>query len=87
MNSFILFLVLFVEQSCCSLRRSLPVDDELGQAGGVIREAPKPRIINGQSVDDEDRFPYFVLLARRNMCGGVLIGPDLVLSAGHVSRC
>lgn len=41
-----------------------------------------PRIINGQDVLSF-RYPYFSLMYRPGMCGGVLISPTLVLSAAH----
>jgi len=43
---------------------------------------PTPRIINGNEVN-EARYPYFSLMYGRSMCGAVLIGPRLVLSAAH----
>jgi secreted trypsin-like serine protease len=42
----------------------------------------KPRIINGKEVLVL-RYPYFSLMYGRSLCGGVLIGPRLVLSAAH----
>jgi len=43
---------------------------------------PRPRIINGKDVEDL-RYPYFSLMYGRSLCGGVLIGPRLVLGAAH----
>lgn len=42
------------------------------------------RVINGDDVSD-DRFPYFSMMWGHALCGGALIGPDLVISAAHVS--
>lgn len=55
----------------------------VGQTGSQIQ---RPRIINGEDAA-EGRYPYFVrLLSGGSLCGGVLIGPNLVLTAAHVSE-
>jgi secreted trypsin-like serine protease len=43
-----------------------------------------PRIIGGDDAD-QDRFPYYVMLLKRNdfVCGGTLIASDVVLSSAH----
>lgn len=41
-----------------------------------------PRIINGRDVMDF-RYPYFSLMYGTGICGGVLIGPRLLLTAAH----
>jgi len=48
----------------------------------VMMPMKKPRIINGKEVL-VPRYPYFSLMYGRSLCGGVLIGPRLVLSAAH----
>lgn len=47
-----------------------------------IQPKRTPRIINGDVVEDL-RYPYFSLMFGNGMCGGVLIAPQLVLSAAH----
>jgi len=44
---------------------------------------PKKRIINGNVVKSQFRYPYFSLMYGQSLCGAVLIGPRLVLSAAH----
>jgi trypsin len=49
---------------------------------------PKPRIVGG-SDGEKGRFPYFVSLLNqygKHTCGGVLVGPDVVLSAAHCAE-
>jgi len=50
--------------------------------GKAVLPKPRPRIINGQDVE-ELRYPYFSLMYGRSLCGGVLIAPRLVLGAAH----
>jgi hypothetical protein len=40
------------------------------------------RVIGGADAVD-GRYPYFVQIWQRSLCGGVLIGPNLVLTAAH----
>jgi Trypsin len=40
------------------------------------------RVIGGTDAVD-GRYPYFVQIWQRSLCGGVLIGPNLVLTAAH----
>jgi V8-like Glu-specific endopeptidase len=45
------------------------------------------RIIGGTAVDpSRNRYPYYVLVWGRSLCGGVLIAPSIVLTAAHVSQ-
>lgn len=48
----------------------------------------QPRIINGQTTT-RDRYPYAASLidakTNRHLCGGSLIAPDIILTAGHCS--
>jgi hypothetical protein len=52
-----------------------------------VQEAlgPQTRIVGGDDVETNERYPYMVYMRGTSMCGGVLIGPDIVLSAAHVS--
>ena len=43
------------------------------------------RVIGGTNVQDQDRYPYFSLMWDNEMCGGSLIGNDLIITAAHVS--
>ena len=52
------------------------------QTTNSLAAAPKPRIINGMTVNT-DRFPYFALKNQNAMCGAVLIGSRFVLTAAH----
>jgi hypothetical protein len=47
------------------------------------QSGPQTRIIGGEDVD-EARYPYFAMMWGGSVCGGVLIAPDLVVSAAHV---
>jgi len=60
---------------------------------GDVKERTKMkmnRIVNGQDVQPSNRYPWFVRLlgssedgADTHACGGVLIAPDLILTAAH----
>jgi Trypsin len=51
----------------------------------LARTRTRPRVIGGHDVQDQSRYPYFSFMRAQVMCAGTLIGPDLVLSAAHVS--
>lgn len=49
---------------------------------------PQPRIVGGTTTQ-EGRYPYFVSLLNQNGqrgCGGVLVAPDVVMTAAHCSN-
>ena len=49
---------------------------------------PQPRIIGGRNAL-EGRYPYFVSLLNQvgqHSCGGILVAPDVVMSAAHCSN-
>ena len=49
-----------------------------------IQRNMNARIFNGQTVEDADRYPYFAMLdGFPSLCGGVLIAPDVVVTAAH----
>jgi len=73
--------------------RPLPVppgedDGDSEDGGGSAPLSPRPRIIGG-SVTPASRYPYAASLLETStlspVCGGTLIAPDVVLTAGHCS--
>jgi secreted trypsin-like serine protease len=81
MTRFLAFLsvLLFCQTSWAQASTNETTLRYWGDSEGVTT-----RIIGGQD-GDQDRFPYFVMLLKRNqfVCGGTLIASDVVLSSAH----
>jgi len=77
-ESFILVVI-----PCCNVVVAVQTEtiNRLRHHSDVIM--PKKRIINGNVVKSQFRYPYFSLMYGQSLCGAVLIGPRLVLSAAH----
>jgi trypsin len=57
-------------------------------AGSSHINSPRPRIVGGTTAE-EGRYPYFVSLLNQygqRSCGGVLVAPDVVMTASHCSN-
>lgn len=76
LNQLLYLVSLFVKESV------IPKKEKVAEEAS--HSIISPRIIGGDDAD-ESRYPYFVFLKRGNLCGGILIGPNLVLTAAHVS--
>ena len=78
------------ERSSSSLPAAfLPNITATGTISSPLSNLKQPRIIGGQSTV-RDRYPYTTSLidtssTNRHVCGGSLIAPDIVLTAGHCS--
>ena len=62
-------------------------EEEVVTAAADSKSSPansfkETRIVNGEEVDNED-FPFFVRLKFPVICGGSLITPNIILTAGH----
>ena len=69
--------------SICFIQLSFVVTSASSSLRGSS-EIVETRVFGGSSVDNDDfRFPYFCLLYGQFVCGGVLIAPDIVLTAAH----
>lgn len=63
---------------------TLPIDDE----DDVFLTPPQPRIIGGTNAR-EARYPYMATLLDiygMHSCGGTLVAPDMILTAGHCQK-